>query len=200
MHMVSNFSTGEKRTNSSKQFIEDNRALLQHFNLSRNKSLRTLETTAESITRAQDNAFNFLRTILYTITSPAPLDVVIVYHDLDLGGLPGYCFRCEPDPVCFLHGWHKGNIIDAPRYEHHSRVFREIHKARQDFRLVLCADVFDCMVEYGIQTLESIVDAGGLDYLLYEPLIICERRTPRTRVGDYNAGWSGIWPGVASAL
>lgn len=175
--------------------------MLQHFNISRNKSLRTLETTAQSITVAGDNASNFLRTILSTITSPAPFDVVIVYRDVDLGGIPSHCWRCEPDPVCFRHyGWYKGNIVDAPRYKQHLIVFREMHKAWQDFRLVLCADVFDCMVEHGIQTLEDIVDAGGLDYLFYKPLIICERRTPRTRVEDYQAGWSATCLGTASAL
>jgi len=149
--------------------------------------------------KMQPGLHRFLGTILSTITSPVPFDVVIVYRELDLGGILR-CWRCESDPVCFLHGWHEGNIVDAPRYEQHLRVLREMHKAWRDFRLVLCADVFDCMVEYGVQTLEDIVNMGGLDYLLYKPLIICERRTPRTRVGDYNAGWSGIWPGVASAL
>ena len=68
-----------------------------------------------------------------------------------------------------------------------------MHDAR-DFRLVLCADVFDCMVEDSIKALERIVEGeeatGGLDFLLQKPLIIVERRTLRTRYIDQNAGWS----------
>ena len=68
-----------------------------------------------------------------------------------------------------------------------------MHSAR-DFRLVLCADVFDRMVVDGIETLERIVKAeeatGGFGYLLQETLIVFERRTLRTRYIDQNAGWS----------
>jgi len=78
-----------------------------------------------------------------------------------------------------------------------------MHSGR-DFRLVLCADVFDCVVERARQTLEHFVKAekakGGLDYLLREPLIISEKRTIRTRDSDHNVGWSKEWIVIASAL
>jgi len=69
----------------------------------------------------------------------------------------------------------------------------------RDFRLVLCADVSECMVEHALETLEHIVK-GRLDHLLYKPLIVSERRTLRTRRRYYDAGWSKKWPVLATAL
>ena len=66
-----------------------------------------------------------------------------------------------------------------------------MYEARE-FRLVLCADVSDSMVKYAAEMLERHVKAektkGELDYLLYEPLIIVERRSPRTRPSDDHVG------------
>ena len=89
------------------------------------------------------------------------------------------------------------------RFRRQFEVFREMHSAR-DFRLVLCADVIDCMVVDGIETLERITKEegamGGLDYLLQKPLIISERRTIRTRYCDQNVGWSRLWSwGIAAS-
>ena len=177
--------------------------LFRSFNLSRNRSLRTLETTAGSINVADDTASSFLRTVLSTVTSPGPLDVVIVYREVDLGGFQSRWFGCDSDPVCFRHRSQRGMAVDAAKYRRQFRVFREMHKAR-DFHLVLCADVFDCMVEHAIQTLEHIVNTrevnGGLDYLLCEPLIISERRTPHTRITDFNTGWASNWIPPTSVL
>ena len=78
-----------------------------------------------------------------------------------------------------------------------------MHSARA-FRLVLCVDVFDCMVEDGLEKLGRAVKAekvtGGLDYLSEEPLIIFERRSLRTRFVDQSAGWSVTRAIHASAL
>ena len=53
-------------------------------------------------------------------------------------------------------------------------MFREAHKV-QNFRLVLCADVCDCMGEYSVQELENAVAAekasGGFDSIFTEPLV-----------------------------
>jgi len=54
----------------------------QHFDLSQNKSLRTLETTALSMT-AKGSDRDFLTTVLSPLHPPA-LDVVIVYESLVL--------------------------------------------------------------------------------------------------------------------
>jgi hypothetical protein len=91
--------------------------------------------------------------------------------------------------------------FSSPWYQWQFRAFREMYTVR-DFRLVLCADVPNCVVERAIQILEDNVKAeklkGGLGYL-YEPLIISERRTLRTRPTDYNVG-SMRWAIPASAL
>jgi len=67
-----------------------------------------------------------------------------------------------------------------------------MHNVR-NFRLVLCVDVFDCMVEDSMETLERVAKAeevvGGSDLLVQKPLIISERRTLRTCYMDQNPGW-----------
>ena len=194
-------SQKETRTNSSEQSIADNQTLLQHFNLSQNKSLQTLETTAESIDVADDTASDFFKTVLSSVTPSAPLDVVVVYRDIDLSDMP-HCSQCDSRPVRLRHFGRKPRDRPA-RFQHQFKVFREMHSAR-DFRLVFCADVFDCMVMDGLKTLERIVKAeeamGGLGYLLQEPLVIFERRTLRTRYIDQNAGCSRSRAISATAL
>jgi len=171
-----------------------------NFDLSRNKSLRTIETTAVSITAAGNATPGFLKAVLSTITSPPPLDVVITYREFDVGGNLRYWDK--PIRVQDLHP-----VIQAPTARAHPerfKVFSEMHRVRE-FRLVLCADVLDCAEEYAMRVLERIVETemmnGGLDYLRYEPLIISEVRSPRTRLTDDCAGQRrGRWPIRASAL
>jgi len=78
-----------------------------------------------------------------------------------------------------------------------------MHSVRA-FRLVLCVDVFDCMVEDGLEMLGRVVRAekvtGGLDFLFREPLIIFERRLLRSRFTDQGPGWSVTRAIYASAL
>ena len=166
---------------------------VRNFNLSRNKSLRTLETTADSIVPARATASYSLRTALSSIASPAPLDVVIVYREVDFGDTLHSVYCKGPRPPCFHHHRLKKNPsiwCEDPLDEF--ELFREMHRVR-DFRLVLCADVFDCIVEPAIKALEHVVkkekERGGLDYLFFEPLVISERRTPPTRCSDLHAGW-----------
>ena len=85
------------------------------------------------------------------------------------------------------------------------KVFREMYSVR-DFRLVPCADVpgGPCIRKCAdMETLECIAKAerveGGLG-CQYRPLVVFERRLLRTRPRDYNAGWSGKWWVLASAL
>ena len=174
---------GIKRT---QRFTADGRALLPVFDLSRNKSLRTLETTSESINMADGRASEFFQAVLSSVTSPGPLDVIVIYWDLDLGGTR-YCLGCPLEGgVCFNHASPQTRDRNARRYLEQLEVFR-----------VLCTDVSDCMVEYAIEKLERIVKTG---YLLYRPQIISERQTLRTRYTDHSVGWSGKWPMFASAL
>ena len=175
----------------------DEPALFRQFNLSRIKSLRTIETTAESITTAKDAAASSLSAILSTVTSPMLLDLVIVYWDSDVEGVNRHRqisgIKSEPEyrAACAL------------RHQHWFKVFREVHEAR-DFQLVLCADVLDPMVKYATGMLDRLVGVekmwGGLDYLAREPLVIVERRSPRARGIDSRPGWGGRRPVCASAL
>jgi hypothetical protein len=185
-------------TNSSEGFVAKDHALLRHFNLSRNKSLRMLETTGESIHAAGYTASNFLKTILSSIAPSVPLDVVIIYQDLDICGQAGYNLA----PECLCHFSQEIWDENVTYYHQQLRVLREMYKTR-DFRLVLCADVPYFMVEHALEILRRIVEEGkamgGLGHL-YEPLVICERRTLHTRYGDPNPGYSWEWYVPATAL
>ena len=72
--------------------------------------------------------------------------------------------------------WHRGLF----------RVFREMHAVR-DFRLVLCANVWDPLGEYTVGVLKQAVTAERaakrLDYLSLEPLVVY---VPRGRPETYN--------------
>ena len=182
----------------------ENPALIQPFNLSRSRSLRTLETTAESITTAGDAASISLTTALSTTTSPLSLDLVVVYRDLDIDGAnPWYNLPfCKSDPLRLPRSPDE-MAADALCHQDRFKVFREMYETRE-FRLVLCADVSDPMIKYATEMLECLVNAekakGRLDYLLCEPLIIVEIRSPRTRPSDDRVGWAGRWSVLASAL
>jgi len=174
--------------NSSEEFAANNRALLRDFNLSRNKSLQTLETIGESIGAAEGTASDFLMTVLSSVTSPVPVDVII-YQDIDFGVSSSHS-PYNSIPIRFCYSPLKGKR-DPWRYQQHLEVSHKVHNVR-GFRLVHCADVSDCIVERAIKALERFVKAGkmkgGLSHSSYEPLIISERRLLRTRTSDYLAG------------
>jgi len=169
--------------------------LLHHFNLSRNKHLRTLETTAEAIESVGNAASDFFKTILPSAVPSAPLDVVIIYRDFELGGST-FCLWCAPGTICFRHQPWELREKNARFHQWLLGVFREMHDV-WDFRLVLCADVSDCMVEHGKGELERIAKAGQLPR---QPLVIAERRTVHTRYNDYNVGGTRGGYVFASAL
>jgi hypothetical protein len=168
------------------------------FDLSQNKALRTLETTAESIVGAMDTAPEFLKTILSSVTSPGMLDVVVIYRDLDLNGWECCRFR-EPNPTCLCDPRRQPYVLYL---QPQLRVFREMCGVR-DFRLVFCVDVYDCLAEIGVRLLESVVRNGwvngGFRYLVYRPVVICERRSIRTRAEDWYIGRTSGTP-LSSAL
>jgi hypothetical protein len=178
------------------------RTFAQRFNLSRNKSLRTLETTAESIGVASGITSDFLKTMLSSITPSVPLDVVIVYQDLEVCGMRGHILCRDLEPFRFCHSSQEKWNKDAWYYLWQLETFREIYKTRK-FRLVLCADVPDFMAKYAVEILQRIVEAGkvmGGLFHLHEPLIISERRMPFTRYNDCAPGWTREWYVPASAL
>lgn len=106
---------------------------------------------------------NFLRATLSTITSPTFSEVVVFYLRPDFVGITyGRMSREE-------------KLIQALWHSRLFEVFRETHAVR-NFRLVLCAEVWDCVGEYAVQVLKRAVAvenaAKVLDYLSSEPLII----------------------------
>lgn len=179
--------------------------LLQHFDLLSNKSLRTLETTAGSIIAGIETASTSLRTVLSTVVSPAFLDVVIVFHDLDIDyqrPLHASVSR-KSVPRCFCDHTANSRATFALHQQQLFKVFREIHGGRE-FRLVLCADVFDPTVEHAITMLKRLVKTeemeGRLDYLLCKPLVVSEIRTHRPRPVDSRPGDSTDYTVYSSAL
>jgi hypothetical protein len=116
-----------------------------HFDLSRNKSLRTLEVNAWSIRDPR-----LLIYALSTITSPAFSKVTVFYRGFgDVEGIT--C--CHPQRF---------------------KAFRAMHGVR-DFQLVLCALVPGCMGERSVQKLKQVVAVEkakmGNDYIFPEPLV-----------------------------
>ena len=165
---------------SSVWLIADDGAVGRRFNLSRNKALRTLETNADSIVHASDAASIFFQTVLSTIASSLPLDIVVIYRDVDLNFLaPSWS---EPEYV-----FPKGSAKSVVGHRKRFKVFSEMYGAHE-FRLVLCANVPSCIAKRAVRALKRVVEAertgGRLDYLLCEPLIISELRAPRTRLGE----------------
>ena len=184
MNMVRNFPKGEEK--KLKWAISGG----EDFNLSRNKSIRTLETTSDSTIPEYTDISDFFKTVLSSITSPALLDVVIVYRELEFGEVVHHLSCTDLGPRHFPHHF-RMSVSMAQHCRQQFEVFKEMQKVR-DFRLVLCADVFDRMVESAIEMLEDLVkeekEKGGLDSLLHQPLIISERRTPHTRCTDFHVG------------
>ena len=175
----------------------DNGSARVHFDLSRNTSLRTLETTAESIAAAGDSASDFFKSVLPTIASPPPTDVVIVYHE----GEFNFHIWCSERPITVEYApWLRSSIAHHPR---RFKVFREMCATRE-FRLVLCADVLDSVAKRAMRTLKRLVDVemenGRLDCLSCEPSITSEVRAPRARLRDDRIGYAKKWPIFSSAL
>ena len=137
------------------------------FDLSRNSSLRTLETTAISITRAPgDVASEFLKAVLLsTVTSPLPLDVVVNYYAWDAG----YHWNTT---ICVTPSERAAELL---AHRARFKVFSEMYTVRE-FRLVFCAEVRGHEAEEAMRALERIVEAermdGGFDYLSCEPSVI----------------------------
>jgi len=200
--MVRYFSKREKGENSSEKFVARNRALLRDFDLSRNKSLRTLEITGGSIYGAEGTTPDFLMTVLSSVASPAPVDVVIIYEDFDFDALSlDWCSYYELS-ICFCYSTEMRKR-DPVLYQQNLDVSIKVYST-WGFRLVLCADVCESIVEDAIQELEDFVEVGkmegGLSHFPYKPLIISERRLPRAGRHDYRPGWlrkSFVAPGSA---
>ena len=187
------FVKGRSGRTKEGRFVANPRAS-QGFNLSRNKSLRTLKTTTHSMDFSHPAAPDFLKAVLSSITSPALLDVVVIFRNDDFNSRTP-CRLCAPQPVHEVYH-HYGWMISDPdividrfflNYRSHFTVFQEMHSVR-GFWLVFCMDVSDCVMRYALGELESVLrgeeGSGGFDYLLYGPVVTCERRVLRTGPSD----------------
>ena len=151
-----------------------------HFDLSRNKSLRTFEVTASSIIcnsglcdRVPKPMTGFLKTVLSTITSPIFSEVVFIYRDFDFAGITP---RLPHVQSIFRDPTPAQKADEALFHTQLFTAFREMRSAVPDVQLVLCADVWDCIGEYAMGVLKQAVAvekaAKRLDYLPSEPLVI----------------------------
>ena len=94
---------------------------------------------------------DFLTTVLSTIPSSLPLDVVIIYRCSDVTRMTR---KRPPSYVThFTAGWEFGSAL------YHRRRFKEFREmyAKWEFRLVFCVDVLENFTEYTIQSLRDIV-------------------------------------------
>ena len=174
---------------------------LQDVDLSRNKSLRTLEVMARSIDdalrgRSRDAASNLLKHALSTITSHALLEIIVIYQDYDFRGIrsPWACSARGP-----LHVMSQAERArEASRHLRQFGVLRELHKVR-DFQLLLCADVWDRVGEYSVKVLKEAVEAGGVkgtfDGFSPKPMVIHSPRVAPAGVREelYAGGLTIPW-------
>ena len=140
----------------------------QDFDLSRNKSLRVLEVRARSFDYppdipSSDFPSSFFKHVLSTIRCSAPFEVIVFHRKYDFLRLQ-HRLKITPS-LAWIAGCHR-------QFE----MFREVRKV-QDFRLVLCADVYDL---YLVRQLENAVAAerasGGFNSIFTEPLVTCSPR------------------------
>ena len=133
------------------------------FDLSRNKSLRTLEVTAFHILDAMmghspDTAMEPLTYALSTITSPTFSEVTVFYREFDLG---------------------------RQQFEG----FRMMHKVR-GFRLVLCIEIWGGEVERYVRLLKFIVAEeradNGFDDIFPEPPVFYSPQRSRRIPGAHD--------------
>ena len=127
---------------------------------------------------------------LSTTTSPVFSEVIVSYRDLDFRGVKRpWLDRPRPllpAEIAKEASWHKQLF----------KAFRPMHKVR-DFQLVLCADVWDGVRGYTVQTLKQAVAAEeaerGFDGMSPEPLVICSPRGSCQELIELWAGCPGPW-------
>ena len=189
-----------------RQFVANPRAS-QDFDLSRNRSLRTLETIASLMDFSYPAGWDFFKAVLSSITFPAPLDVVIIYRNDDFNARAP-CKLCAPQPNPSPSPHYYGRCYSPPvrnrfslRYRSHFAALREMHSVRE-FSLVFCLDVSDCMMCYALGELNSVLrwekESGEFDYLLDGPIVTCERRVLCTGPRDPHVRSMAVMPPVSA--
>lgn len=183
-------------------FLADNftaKSSLRDFDLSRNKSLRTLETTAQSIDGAlRDGSLHTASSLfthaLSTITSPVFSEVTTFYRDYNFPGAPCRIIASwlPKSDYLPLSRPQAQKAKEASQHRERFDVFYRMHELR-DFQLALCADVWDRAEEYSVQTSKLVV-AGekarrGFSNSFPEPLVIYH---PRGSNHDHSEGTYGV--------
>ena len=135
-----------------------------NFNLSENKSLRTLEIEARTVSGAS----GFFKSVLSTIPPLLPLEVVIIYTEFEVGYPMNNTMRGPIHTNCFCA---KKQESQQGRF----RVFYEMRSVRE-FQLVLRAEVLERAEEHAMTTLNRVVEEqeqeyGLLNYLQRRPLV-----------------------------
>jgi len=145
---------------------------LQDFNLSRNKSLRTLQTVASSFHGVWGYAASsFLNHTLSTIRSPVFSHVAIIHEWSDFHGAVSWQHPEWP-PLCEISQAERA--AEVSRYRGQLGIFRWVRSA-QDFQLELCAFVWDPLRDHAMGILKEVVAeekaVGGFDEFLPQPLV-----------------------------
>lgn len=169
------------------------RSSLRDFNLSRNKSLRTLQVAACSVddvlrARSPNAAPSLLTYALSTITSPVFTKITAIYRDYDFRGVE----PPEPGEPCLRQRLPSEKVEEALWHRQRFKAYRKIQKVR-DFRLVLCVDVWDRVGRYSVRVLKGAVAAekarNGFDDVFPEPAVIYSPRAFRPKGPRRMLGW-----------
>lgn len=121
--------------------------------------------------------------MLSTITSPLPLDVVIVHTESEVGHPVNNEARGPIQMDCLCAEQREKFVR-----QHGKRfgVFREMHSV-QEFRLVLRAEVLELAEKHAVEMLNKMVEeegmGGGLDYFQHRQLVM-------SRISK--AAWAGV--------
>ena len=120
----------------------------QDFDLSRNKSLRSLEFPARSIDGSRRTT-SFLKYILSTITPSTCLKITLFYGEYHFHGVKSWRSG-RPQLSKNQRKW------EASGHHRRFEILREVHKVR-DFQLDLCATVWGCFGEEPVRMLEEAI-------------------------------------------
>ena len=149
---------------------------LLDFDLSRVKSLQTIQVTAESIDHALNNgsldtASSILKHALSTIGSPSFYKILVLYWWNDFHGMESWE---RPDLPPLREVSEAERAEDAVRHRKRFEVLSEVRKVRA-FHLELSACVWDPVGEYSVRMLKEVVAEekakGGFDNFLSKPSV-----------------------------
>jgi len=139
----------------------------QDFDLSRNKSLRTLQLPASSVDGSPGTT-SFLKRMLSTITPSTCLKLRLIHGDSRFHRVRFW-----------RSGWRQLSKAERENeawcYRRRFEILREVHKVR-DFQLELCASVWGHFEEEPVRMLEEAIAEerakGGFDEFPCKPSVV----------------------------